>query len=210
MKAKGKYRIRKGSLAWFVRENRRALCMMLIIGLLLSCFAMAEAIISVCATETETYTVTATCNGRHKFVTTDGNEWIYYGYESVMENEPVSITFDNKGTEEVEDDVITEIKSELTSLGMFTITYYCRENYPHICNDGDARETATGTYPTPNRTVAVDPSVIPYGTEIVIDENTYIAEDCGGAIQGNRIDILVDTHEEALQKGIEYYEVFIK
>ena len=70
--------------------------------------------------------------------------------------------------------------------------------------------TATGTTPTPGRTIAVDPSVIPYGTEVVIDGHTYIAEDCGGVIKGNRIDIAVETHEQALQMGLRSAEVFIK
>lgn len=99
---------------------------------------------------------------------------------------------------------------ELISLGEFKITYYCKENYPHICNDGDATTTATGTTPTAGRTIAVDPDVIPYGTEVVINNHTYIAEDCGGAINGNRIDIVVDTHEEALQLGVDYCEVFVE
>lgn len=99
---------------------------------------------------------------------------------------------------------------ELVSIGEFELTYYCIENYPHICNDGEATLTATGTTPTPGRTIAVDPSVIPYGTEVVIDGHTYIAEDCGGAIRGNRIDIVVETHEQALQMGLRSAEVFIK
>lgn len=88
-------------------------------------------------------------------------------------------------------------------------TAYCCENYPHICNDGDATCTATGTKPTPGRTIAVDPSVIPYGAEVIINGNTYIAEDCGGAIKGNRIDILFDTHEEALQFGRQQLTVYV-
>lgn len=80
-------------------------------------------------------------------------------------------------------------------------TAYCCENYPHICNDGDGTITATGTTPTAGRTIAVDPTVIPYGTNVLIDGNTYIAEDCGGAIKGNRIDICFDTHAEALEFG---------
>lgn len=98
---------------------------------------------------------------------------------------------------------------ELVSLGEYTITHYCKENYPHICNDGDASTTATGTVPTAGRTIAVDPAVIPYGSEVVIDGHVYVAEDCGGAIKGNRIDVVVDTHEEALQLGKYTTEVFL-
>ena len=99
---------------------------------------------------------------------------------------------------------------EPVSLGEFTITHYCRENYPHICNDGDATHTATGTTPTPGRTIAVDPEVIPYGTEVIINGKTYIAEDTGGAINGNRIDIVTETHEEALRLGIITAEVYVE
>lgn len=92
----------------------------------------------------------------------------------------------------------------------YTVTAYCCENYPHICNDGDATQTATGTTPTPGRTIAVDPKVIPYGTHVEIEGwGTYIAEDCGGAIKGNRIDIVFDTHQHALEFGVQKLNVRI-
>lgn len=105
--------------------------------------------------------------------------------------------------------VMEEPVEELVSLGEFTLTAYCKENYPHICNNGDSSVTATGTTPTPGRTIAVDPSVIPYGTEVVINGNTYIAEDTGGAINDKKIDICFATHDEALQFGRQSAEVFI-
>lgn len=92
-------------------------------------------------------------------------------------------------------------------LGVCKLTAYCKENYPHICNNGDSSNTATGTTPTVGRTIAVDPSLIPYGSEVIINGHTYIAEDCGGAVKGNRIDILFETHSEALAFGIQYAEV---
>lgn len=55
--------------------------------------------------------------------------------------------------------------------------------------------TATGTVATPNRTIAVDPSVIPLGSEVQIGNTTYIAEDTG--VKGNCIDVFVDSHDEA-------------
>lgn len=89
-------------------------------------------------------------------------------------------------------------------------TAYCSENYPHICNDGNPAQTASGTTPTPGRTIAVDPNIIPYGTEVVINDHVYIAEDTGGAIKGERIDILFPTHAEALEFGIQEMTVFVK
>ena len=119
--------------------------------------------------------------------------------EEILQEEPAAV--------EVE---VVQEEPEPVSLGIYTITHYCRENYPHICNDGDSTYTATGTSPTPGRTIAADPNKLPYGTKVLINGHEYIVEDCGGAIKGNRIDILVDTHAEALQLGkyeTEIYEV---
>lgn len=95
---------------------------------------------------------------------------------------------------------------EIVVIEDVTLTAYCNENYPHICNDGNSTVTATGTTPTVGRTVAVDPEVIPYGSEVTINGHTYIAEDCGGAVKGNRVDILFPTHNEALEFGVRQIE----
>jgi len=50
--------------------------------------------------------------------------------------------------------------------------------------------------------IAVDPDIIPYGTVVEIkDMGYFIAEDCGGKIKGNRIDIYFDSLEEAKKFG---------
>jgi 3D (Asp-Asp-Asp) domain-containing protein len=70
--------------------------------------------------------------------------------------------------------------------------------------------TSRGTTPVPGRTVAVDPQVIPYGSQLVINGvGGYMAEDCGGAIKGNRIDIFVEDYETAIQFGRRQVEVRI-
>ena len=80
------------------------------------------------------------------------------------------------------------------------ITAYCPCG--EICTDGDGI-TSTGVVPKQGRTVAVDPRYIPYGTEIIIDGHSYIAEDCGGAIKGDKIDIFFDSHEKAELFGVQ-------
>ena len=107
--------------------------------------------------------------------------------------------------EELKDiiDTIKKQEPKYKYIGDFKITYYCIENYRHICNNGNASITATGTVPTPGRTIAVDPKKIPYGTKVIVDGHTYIAEDTGGAIKGNKLDICVATHGEALHKGVK-------
>lgn len=69
--------------------------------------------------------------------------------------------------------------------------------------------TASGTVPTEGRTIAVDPSVIPYGSEVWIGDHMYIAEDCGGAIKGNHIDIYFATHSACYSIGNAYQEVIL-
>lgn len=96
-------------------------------------------------------------------------------------------------------EIVEETK---TYLGDFTITYYCTENYPHTCGGGGT--TASGTQVTAYQTAAVDTSVIPFGTKLYIEGIGYrIAEDTGGAVNGNKIDLAVTTHEEALNLGVD-------
>ena len=95
------------------------------------------------------------------------------------------------------------------SLGIFKITHYCCEKYPHICNAGAPYKTATGTTPHVGG-CAVDKRVIPLGSYVKINGEVYHAEDTGGAIKGNRIDLVVATHKEALAKGTYKAEVFLK
>lgn len=70
--------------------------------------------------------------------------------------------------------------------------------------------TATGTWPQEGRTVAADPNVLPYGTEISINGRPgYIVEDCGGNIKGNRLDIYVNDYSYAVYWGRQQVEVRI-
>lgn len=92
-----------------------------------------------------------------------------------------------------------------------TITHYCAEQYTHICGTGGGI-TATGVPVTPYWTCAVDPNVIPFGAEVMVDYGDsvafYKAQDCGGSIDGNHIDLAVTAHEEALEEGVKTADVY--
>lgn len=74
---------------------------------------------------------------------------------------------------------------------------------------GNGSTTATGS-PLRKGLVAVDPNVIPLGTRLYIPGyGNAIADDVGGSIKGNRIDLAFDTHGEALQFGRQEIVVYI-
>ena len=112
------------------------------------------------------------------------------------------------------EDSISEVRKDsatltgATLLGEYEITHYCPCSA--CCGKWADGITATGTTAKPNHTIAVDPEVIPYGTEVIIDGIIYIAEDCGGAIKGNRIDIFTESHSEAISRGVIVREVYVK
>lgn len=100
------------------------------------------------------------------------------------------------------------VEPVLESLGTFKLTAYCPCS--KCCGEWADGITYTGTIATADRTVAVDPSVIPLGSTLYINGQAYIAEDIGGAIKKNRIDVFFDTHEEALEFGVLYANVSIQ
>ena len=71
--------------------------------------------------------------------------------------------------------------------------------------------TRTGTNAREGNTIAVDPEVIPLGSKVYIPEleQIFTAEDTGGKIKGNRIDIFLATHEKAQQFGIKKLSVYV-
>lgn len=101
----------------------------------------------------------------------------------------------------------SEARQTTTHLGTFKLTAYCP--CPICCGQWANGITATGTTAKAGRTIAVDPSVIPYGTEVLINGHTYVAEDTGGAVDGNRIDVFFNSHTAALEFGIQYADVYI-
>ena len=89
------------------------------------------------------------------------------------------------------------------SSGRYKVTAYCA--CVKCCGKTNGI-TASGTRATANRTIAA-PSTFAFGTQVVINGQTYTVEDRGGAIQGNRIDVYMNSHSEALAWGVKYLPV---
>ena len=93
-------------------------------------------------------------------------------------------------------------------LGRFTLSWYSPKELGKT--SPSQLKTSTGTTPKEGRTIAVDPKVIPYGSIVYIqDYGYYIAEDCGGDIKSNRIDVFTASHENAIQQGKKVANVWI-
>ena len=114
---------------------------------------------------------------------------------------------------ETDKEVDTNQVIKPVSLGNFKLTAYCScslccgkwaNNRPNGIVYGAIGEELKEGY-----SIAVDPNVIPYRTEVIINGHTYKAQDCGGAIKGNRIDIYFSSHKDALEFGVKYAEVFL-
>lgn len=91
-------------------------------------------------------------------------------------------------------------------LGEFTLTAYCPRRC--CCGKWASGYTATGTLATEGRTIAVDPKVIPYGSRVLLiwpdgTQHSYIAEDCGGGVNGNHIDVFFNSHQAARIFGVQ-------
>lgn len=101
-------------------------------------------------------------------------------------------------------DMLSVVKSEeynVAYLGEFVYTYYCDERRPHIC--GGAGYTASGAPTEVGTTIAVDPTRIPLGSMVYIEGiGLRIAQDTGGAVKGNKIDILLQTHDECFKQTV--------
>ena len=88
---------------------------------------------------------------------------------------------------------------------IYKITAYCPCS--KCCGKSNGI-TAMGTRATAGRTVAAS-SKFTFGTKLNINGRTYVVEDRGGAINGNKIDIFVNSHAEALAWGVRYLPVSV-
>lgn len=123
---------------------------------------------------------------------------------TIEEKEPQVEIREEEPAPPQQEEIIEETKPTIISLGTYKITAYC--GCAKCCGKTDGI-TASGTHVTAGRTIAAPPE-IPFGTKLIINGHTYTVEDRGGAIKGKRIDIYFESHQEALDFGVQYIEVF--
>ena len=99
----------------------------------------------------------------------------------------------------------TASASTSTGSQIYKITAYCPCS--KCCGKSNGI-TAAGTRATAGRTVAAS-SRFAFGTKLNINGHIYTVEDRGGAINGNKIDIFVSSHSEALAWGVRYLPVSV-
>ena len=125
------------------------------------------------------------------------------------ENESESVDYTNTDDETpVEQEAPQEEYIEDTSsngeyLGTYTLTAYCG---CEACNGGNAGITAMGVEPSEGWTVACNS--LPLGTQISINGNTYEVQDTGNMDDGT-IDIFMNSHDEALNFGVQSADVYV-
>lgn len=112
---------------------------------------------------------------------------------------------------ESEPPAVIEQESVIQALyvGDYMCTAYCCEEYAHICGTGDGI-TASGQ-PIQAGVTAAACNAFPFGTVLYIEGvGIRIVQDRGGAIDGERLDIAVDTHENALAwSGYGMHKVYV-
>ncbi|MEX0885569.1 MAG: 3D domain-containing protein [Phycisphaeraceae bacterium] len=86
---------------------------------------------------------------------------------------------------------------------------------PESCGEFADGITASGysVWTNAMRLVAADTDLLPFGTIVSVpgyhDGEPVQVLDRGGAIKGNRLDVLYPTHERALQWGVQHVEVVV-
>lgn len=190
------------------KRNRieTAVAEIILILLILSVIISVIVVIKAASTRTKTTTETETTT------------------EIVLETETETEIVEVSTQKEVETEIQTEVeveptsRTELVSMGTFTITAYCSceiccssewaNNRPLDEYGNPIVYGASGEMLVPDYSIATDVGLIPYGETILINGREYVAHDCGSAIFDNRIDIYMSSHERALEWGVQNIEIF--
>lgn len=109
-------------------------------------------------------------------------------------------------------ETVTETKSVRVgeSLGQVVTSAYC--SCPICCGIWSGGPTASGVYPAPNHTIAVDARhpFVPMGTKVIMNGVEYVVEDTGAfGSYGVQFDVYYSDHASALAHGHKTWEAYI-
>lgn len=102
-----------------------------------------------------------------------------------------------------------------TKIKNVTVSHYCI--CKRCCGKDESHPaygiTASGRKAMPGTSVAVDPNVIPLGSDVLVDYGDgiihyYRADDTGSIVKGDNIDLCVEDHETALALGLRNATVY--
>lgn len=110
----------------------------------------------------------------------------------------------NLAAEHYDSTVIAKNADYGSFLGSFKLTAYC--SCPICCGPWSGGPTASGKMPTEEHTVAM--AGLPFGTELIINGQVYTVEDRGTPY--GHVDIYMNDHQQALQFGVQYADVYLK
>lgn len=89
-------------------------------------------------------------------------------------------------------------------IGECTVTAYCP--CEACCGQWADGLTSSGIPAAPGM-VAVDESIIPLGSTVIIDGQRYLAADTG--VTGNWVDVFMPEHNDTVQHGVQTAEVWV-
>ena len=97
------------------------------------------------------------------------------------------------------------VKNNERFAGEYTVSYYCGCD---VCNNVYINASgkpigSTGKVLKANHSIAVDPSVIPLGSDVLIGDTVYKAEDTSSAIKGKHINIYLGNSPSAHAKAVK-------
>ena len=104
------------------------------------------------------------------------------------------------------------------NLGQYKLTAYCPCEKccgvfaAHRPLDKEGQEivyTANGSVAEEGYTIAADTNILPFGSLVKINGHVYQVQDRGGAITGNHIDIYFNSHQDALDFGVQYADIVL-
>ena len=134
------------------------------------------------------------------------NEEVIKQQNQVIQNQINKLNLLNTELKQAKD-----ANKHLKYLGKFKVTYYdlSYESCNKYPNDPAYGHTYSGAIAKEGVTIAVDKSIIPLGSYVYINQTgCRIAEDIGGAIKGNHIDVFVQNFSYKKYKT-HYTDVYL-